>query len=99
MKFARQEIREHMQGVSAARRRRSARLIAGAGYVIVRSLVNPGVYRAAGLDRDRALAEVRANEHHKSMMRNACGGLMDFLAEAGLLTRPAVALYQRVHMI
>ncbi|PXY22635.1 AurF N-oxygenase family protein [Prauserella muralis] len=99
MKFARQEVREHMQGVSAARRRRSARLIAAAAYFIVRSLVNPGVYRAAGLDTERALAAVKANEHHKSMMRHACGGLMDFLAEAGLLTRPAIALYQKVHMI
>ncbi|WP_158895107.1 AurF N-oxygenase family protein [Amycolatopsis anabasis] len=99
MKFARQEIREHMEGISPFRRRTSATTIAAVAYVIVRSLVNPGVYRAAGLDTRRAVAAAASNQHRKSMMRNACAGLMEFLSEAGLLNRPAVALYQRVHMI
>ncbi|PRX49931.1 para-aminobenzoate N-oxygenase AurF [Prauserella shujinwangii] len=99
MKFARQEIREHMAGVSTLRRRHSAALIAAAASVIVRSLVNHGVYRAAGLDTERAVAAAANNEHRKSMMRNACAGLMEFLSEAGLLTRSATAIYQRVDMI
>ncbi|GAA2785466.1 diiron oxygenase [Saccharopolyspora taberi] len=99
MKFARHEIREHMAGVSPTRRYTSGALIAVVAYFIVNSLVNEGVYHAVGLDTRRAVAEVAANEHRKSMMRNACAGLMEFLGESGLLPRPAVALYQRVHMI
>ena len=99
MKFARQEIREHMAGISPRRRRTSAALIALVASVIVRSMVNHGVYRAAGLDVERAVRAAADNPHRKVLMRTACGGLMAFLSEAGLLTRPAVALYRRVHVM
>lgn len=99
MKFARQEIREHMQGVSPARRHSSAMVIAAAAYFIVKNMVNKDVYAAAGLDTERALEQVRSNEHHKTMMRSSCAHLMHFLAEVGLLTRPAMAIYKRVGMV
>ena len=99
MKFARQEIREQMQDAGPARRRSSSALIAAVAYVIVKNMVNKGVYEAAGLDTKRALAEVSRNEHRKSMMRSSCAHLMDFLSEAGLLTRPAMAIYRQVHMV
>lgn len=99
MKFARHEIREHLQGVSALRRRQSAWLIATAAFVIVKSMVNPAVYEAAGLDRKRAVAEAKANEHHHALMRQSCVHLMDFLSETGLLTPAAMRRYRAVHML
>ena len=99
MKFARAEIREHLKQASASRRRHNATVIAIVAYVIVTNLVNEGVYAPAGLDTQRALAAARDNQHRKSMMRNACAGLMEFLGETGLLTRPAVAIYRRANMI
>ncbi|MEV7773336.1 diiron oxygenase [Kitasatospora sp. NPDC086791] len=99
MKFARQEIRERMRSASPARRRASATGIAVGAYVIVTSMVHPGVYKAAGLDARRALAEVRANEHRKAMMRTSSRHLMAFLAETGLLTNRSAAVYRRVHML
>ncbi|NKQ56869.1 diiron oxygenase [Amycolatopsis sp. K13G38] len=99
MTFARHEIRAHMAGISPRRRRRAAVLIALVATVIVRSMVNHGVYRAAGLDVERAVREAAHNPHREAMLRSACAGLMDFLSQAGLLTRPAVALYRRVHLI
>ena len=99
MTFARKEIREHLAGVGPLRRRRSAVLIALVATIIVRSMVNHGVYRAAGLDAERAVREARHNPHRAAMLRGACGGLMKFLSETGLLTRPAAALYRRVHML
>ena len=33
----------------------------------------------AGLDVRRAVREAKANEHHKSMLRSSCAGLMEFL--------------------
>lgn len=99
MRFARAQIREHLAGASAARRRRSSVVIAAVAYFIVTSLVNERVYEAAGLDPRRAVAAARANPHRTSMMRNACAGLMAFLGEVGLLTRPAIRLYRRAQML
>ncbi|MFE2725865.1 diiron oxygenase [Kitasatospora sp. NPDC059327] len=99
MKFARQEIRERLRGAGRARRRAAGTGIAVAAFVIVSSMVHRGVYRAAGLDTERALAEVRDNQHRKAMMRTSSGHLMAFLGEAGLLNRSAAAVYRRVDML
>ncbi|OXS35689.1 AurF N-oxygenase family protein [Streptomyces sp. XY006] len=99
MKFAREETRRHLEKAGPVRRHIHAFVIAVAAYVIVTSMVNKSVYAHAGLDAERALAEARANEHHKAMMRSSCAGLMEFLASAGLLTKPALVFYQRAHLI
>ncbi|MGW7518213.1 AurF N-oxygenase family protein [Streptomyces sp. NPDC054796] len=99
MKFARDETRKRLAKAGWVRRQISAFVIAIASYVIVTSMVNKGVYANAGLDSERALREAKANEHHKSMMRSSCSGLMDFLASARLLTKPALIFYKRAHLI
>ncbi|MFE0463985.1 diiron oxygenase [Kitasatospora sp. NPDC058965] len=99
MKFARQEIRERLRSAGPVRRRTSATGIAVAAAVILTSMVNKGVYAAAGLDTGRAVAEVRASTHRKAMMRTSSSHLMAFLADAGLLTRSSAAIYQRLHML
>ncbi|PRH75724.1 hypothetical protein C6N75_29425 [Streptomyces solincola] len=99
MKFARDETRKRLAGAGWLRRQLNAFVVAVASYFIVTSMVNREVYAHAGLDRDRALAEARANEHHKAMMRSSCAGLMDFLASVRLLTKPALAFYKRAHLI
>ncbi|MGC5038174.1 AurF N-oxygenase family protein [Streptomyces sp. DT190] len=99
MKFAREETRRHLAKAGPVRRHIHAFVIAVSAYVIVTSMVNKSVYANAGLDEKRALAEARANEHHKAMLRSSCAGLMEFLASAGLLTKPALAFYQRAHLI
>jgi hypothetical protein len=99
MKFARDETRKNLAKAGRIRRHIHAFVIAVAAYVIVTSMVNKSVYANAGLDPKRALAAARSNEHHKAMMRSSCSGLMDFLASARLLTRPALAFYKRAHLI
>jgi hypothetical protein len=99
MKFAREETRRHLAKAGPVRRHVHAFVIAVAAYVIVTSMVNESVYANAGLDPERALTEARANEHHKAMMRSSCAGLMEFLASARLLTKPALVFYQRAHLI
>ncbi|GGQ93723.1 AurF N-oxygenase family protein [Streptomyces pilosus] len=99
MKFARDETRRHLSRAGRLRRRIHAVLISVAAYVIVTSMVNRKVYANAGLDEERALREAKANEHHKSMMRASCSGLMEFLASVGLLTRPALFFYRRAHLV
>ena len=99
MSFARQEVRDHLRGVSPVRRRVSALVIAIAAHVIVSNMVNRKVYAAVGLDEQRALAEARDNGHHHAMMRTSSRHLMAFLDECGLLTKPAVHVYTRLNMI
>ncbi|QIP87740.1 diiron oxygenase [Streptomyces sp. Tu 2975] len=99
MKFARDETRKRLRGAGRLRRQVNALVVAIASYVIVTSMVNKNVYANAGLDEERAIGEAKANEHHKSMMRSSCSGLMEFLASAGLLTRPALFFYKRADLI
>ncbi|MFF3290566.1 diiron oxygenase [Streptomyces sp. NPDC003023] len=99
MKFARDETRKRLAGAGRLRRHINSFVIAVASYVIVTSMVNKKVYAHAGLDEKRAVREAGANEHHKSMMRSSCSGLMEFLASAGLLTGPALFFYKRANLI
>ncbi|MEV6752805.1 diiron oxygenase [Streptomyces sp. NPDC051214] len=99
MKFARDQTTKRLSGAGPLRRQINAFVVAIASYYIVTSMVNPKVYENAGLDEKRARAEAKANEHHKSMMRSSCSGLMEFLASSRLLTKPALAFYKRAHLI
>lgn len=99
MKFAREETRERLRGAGWLRRQFNAIVVAGASYAIVSSMVSDQVYANAGLDPERAIREARANEHHKSMLRSSCAGLMEFLDSAGLLTKAATKIYQRANLI
>ncbi|MEU9861177.1 diiron oxygenase [Streptomyces sp. NPDC047971] len=99
MKFARDETRRRLRHAGPLRRQLNALVIAIASYVIVTSMVNRDVYGHAGLDTRRALTEARTNEHHRSLMRSSCSGLMEFLASARLLTGPALFFYKRAHLI
>ncbi|WP_439145329.1 AurF N-oxygenase family protein [Streptantibioticus silvisoli] len=99
MRFARAEIRQRVRRAGPLRKHTSALGIAVVAYFIITSLVNEEVYAAAGLDKERALAAARSNRHHHTMMRSGSAPLMDFLGTQGLLTRPASAIYQRVHML
>ncbi|MBE9373729.1 diiron oxygenase [Saccharopolyspora sp. HNM0983] len=99
MKFAREETKDRLAGAGRIRREINAIVVAVAAYVIVTSMVNDDVYERAGLDTKRALREAKANEHHKSMLRTSCAGLMEFLSSAGLLTKPAEQIYKRANLI
>ncbi|MEW1612575.1 MULTISPECIES: diiron oxygenase [unclassified Streptomyces] len=99
MKFARDETRKRLRDAGAVRRQLNAIVVAIASYYIVTSMVNRDVYANAGLDPRRARAEAKVNEHHKSLMRSSCSGLMEFLASARLLTGPALFFYKRASLI
>ena len=99
MKFAREEVRESMEGVGWARRQFSALYISLAAYMIVSSLVQRKAFADAGLDADRAVAEMKNNSHFQSMIRSSCAHLMEFLDEVGLLTKPAMHYYRKANML
>ncbi|MEV1295856.1 diiron oxygenase [Pseudonocardia sp. NPDC049635] len=99
MKFAREETREHLQRAGRMRRQFNAFYVSAAAYFIVSSMWNEKVYENVGLDRERALREAKANEHHKALLRSSCAGLMEFLSSCGLLTKPALYFYRRANLI
>ncbi|MFM9379311.1 AurF N-oxygenase family protein [Gordonia sp. VNK21] len=99
MKFAREEVRESMQGVGWLRRQFSALNVAVGAYFIVSSLIRPQAYADAGLDVHRAVAARESNPHFHSMIRSSCTHLMEFLDEVGLLTKPAMRFYRKAHML
>ena len=99
MKFAREETRERLKNSGWLHRQITAVVVSIAAYVIVSSMVSPKVYAHAGLDTERAVREAKANQHHKSMLRSSCAGLMEFLDSAGLLTKPSLYFYQRANLI
>ena len=99
MKFAREEVRASMQGISAKRRHASALSVALGASLIVESLIQPQAYADAGLDVARARREAAGNAHFHSMVRSSCTHLMEFLDEVGLLTKPALRFYRKAHMI
>ncbi|MGW4459341.1 AurF N-oxygenase family protein [Streptomyces albidoflavus] len=99
MKFARDETIKRLEKAGWLRRNVQALVIAICAYFVITSMWNRDVYRNAGLNTERALAEAKGNQHHKSMIRSSCSGLMDFLASAKLLTRPAAAVYRRANLL
>ncbi|WP_216214865.1 AurF N-oxygenase family protein [Amycolatopsis aidingensis] len=99
MKFAREETKERLEGAGRLRKQINALVVAIASYFIVTSMVNKKVYANAGLDTKRAVREAAANQHHKSMLRSSCAGLMEFLNSAGLLTRASMWFYKRANLI
>ncbi|WP_236796236.1 diiron oxygenase [Amycolatopsis sp. GM8] len=99
MKFAREETRARLRGAGWLRRQINSLVVAIASYCIVTSMVSEKVYANAGLDPRRAVREARANEHHKSMLRSSCAGLMEFLGSAGLLTKASAWVYQRANLL
>ncbi|GGF98169.1 membrane protein [Rhodococcoides trifolii] len=99
MTFARAQMRENMEGISLARRKGSALIIAIAAKIIVSNMVNKGVYEAAGLDVKRAVREAKNNAHHHAMMRTSSQHLMAFLSDCGLVTKPAAVYYRKLHML
>jgi hypothetical protein len=99
MKFARDEVIRKMADAGPVRRQVSALLVASSAFHIVTSMVSPRAYAEAGLDVARAKREAASNEHYKSMLRSSCRGLMEFLHTAGLLTKPAAAIYKRANLL
>ncbi|MCF8612204.1 diiron oxygenase [Gordonia sp. HY285] len=99
MKYAREQVRESVAGMSATKRNFCAVYTSLGAMEIVSNLVQPQAYADAGLDAERALAERRTNKHFHAMVRSNCTHLMAFLDEVGLLTPMARKNYRRVHMI
>jgi P-aminobenzoate N-oxygenase AurF len=99
MRFAREELARRAPLLSASERRRHRAVIAVVADVIVRNLVHPGVYAAAGLDPERARAAAAANDHYAGQLRSSARQLTAFLTDLGLIGGPTTRLWRRAHLL
>jgi len=74
-------------------------LLAHIAYIVCRSLVNPAVYAAVGLD-PRATRKVAVNNpYHRESIRYGGEKIMPFLAEAGLVGAPGMYFWRESFLI
>ncbi|MBP2320697.1 hypothetical protein JOF56_001082 [Kibdelosporangium banguiense] len=97
--FARQEV---VRGMSELRKWElpyQRLLIATVAFSITRSLINPRVYAAVGLDPKQAHAVALENPHHQETLRWSGERIMKFLTEAGLVAAPGMHWWRRSHLL
>ncbi|PPK63460.1 diiron oxygenase [Actinokineospora auranticolor] len=93
--FARQEVAQGMAKAGWLAKRYHRLLTAVVSYFVALSLVNPGVYRAVGLDPKQAWRAAKANPHFQETMRFWGERIMKFLTEADLVGGPGMVLWRR----
>lgn len=88
--FARQEVVRGMAKLRKWELPYQRLLIAIVSYAITKSLINPRVYTAVGLDRAEAVRAAASNPHQKATIKWSGERIMKFLDEAGLVGWPGM---------
>lgn len=99
MKYARIEVRKHLENMGPKRRHLSALTTAIVAAIIIDSLVCKDVYAAVGLDPDEAKKVASANPHRREMMKLGAERLMGFFNDIGFLTPEARLIYRRAAIL
>jgi hypothetical protein len=97
--FARQEVVRGMAKLRPWELPYQRLLIALVSYAITKSLINPRVYTAVGLDRAEAAAVAAKNPHHRATIKWSGERIMKFLAEAGLVGQPGTRWWKAAHLL
>ncbi|AEF39066.1 AurF N-oxygenase family protein [Hoyosella subflava] len=99
IRFAREETIRRMREVNWVQRE-GARLILGiTAYFIVTELINPGAYKAAGLNPKEAKKAARENPHYQRKVREGSRKSIEFLDSVGLIGGPSKFLLRRANII
>ena len=85
MTFAREEVVAAMPGLSRARRALHRTMTAQSGFMVARTLVNPRVYAAVGLDPQDARRQALGNPHYQATLAWMGERVLAFLDEQGLV--------------
>jgi hypothetical protein len=97
--FARAEL---LRAVEAMPRRElpyHRLLLAHVAYIVCRSLINPAVYAAVGLDPRAAHKAAVANPHHRATIRYGGEKVMPFLRDAGLVGAPGMYFWRQSFLV
>lgn len=74
-------------------------LLAHVAYIVCRSLINPRVYAAVGLDPREGRRAALGNPYHRDTIRFGGEKIMPFLAEAGLVGAPGMHFWRESFLI
>lgn len=97
--FAREEVTRGMQKLGKVELRYQRWLIALVSFAITRSLVNPRVYKAVGLNPKEAWHTAMDNPHFHETIRWSGERIMAFLTEAGLVGAPGMHLWHKSFLL
>jgi hypothetical protein len=97
--FARDEVTRGMAQLSPREKAYQRFIVAFISMFVVRSLINPKVYAAVGIDPTVGRRAALANPHHREMIRWAGEKIMPFLTEAGLVGRPGMTWWRRSFLL
>ncbi|PRY46857.1 AurF N-oxygenase family protein [Umezawaea tangerina] len=99
VRFAREEVVRGMESVSKAELPYQRWLLATVAMFITRSIVNPEVYAAVGLDAAEAHRAALANPAWQETIRWSGERIMKFLDETGLVGKPGMRAWRRSFLI
>lgn len=97
--FARSELARSAARCSSAELACHRALLGRIGFVIARSLINPGVYRSVGLAPRVARRAALANPYHQETICFGGEKVMAFLSEAGLVGSPGMLWWRRSFLL
>ncbi|TVT49256.1 diiron oxygenase [Amycolatopsis rhizosphaerae] len=97
--FAREEVTRGVAKLSKAELVYQRWLLASVSLGITRSLINPRVYRAVGLNPLEAWKTAMNNPHFQETIRWSGERIMAFLDEAGLVGAPGMQLWRRSFLV
>jgi hypothetical protein len=97
--FARQEVVRGMAKLRSWELPYQRFLIAAVSFAITKSLINPRVYSAVGLDRAEATKAAQSNPHFHETLKWSGERIMKFLDEAGLVGAPGMRWWKASHLV
>ena len=97
--FARAELTRGMAKLSKKELFYQRWLLAVVSFAITRSLINPRVYRAVGLDPREAWQTALANPQYRETIRWSGERIMAFLDDAGLVGTPGMHWWHRSFLL
>ncbi|MGW4111848.1 AurF N-oxygenase family protein [Actinosynnema sp. NPDC004786] len=99
VRFAREEVVRGMEELTRKELPYQRWLIATTSMFITRSLINPEVYAAVGLNRDEAHKAALTNPHWRETIRWSGERIMKFLDEVGLVGAPGTRAWRRSFLL
>ncbi|GLY54656.1 diiron oxygenase [Lentzea sp. NBRC 102530] len=99
VRFAREELTRGMESLRGFEKPYQKWLIATVSMMITRTLINPAVYAAVGLDVREAHRQALGNPRFQETIRWSGERIMSFLDEAGLVGKPGMRAWRRSFLI
>jgi hypothetical protein len=99
VRFAREELVRGMSDLRGFELPYQKWLIGYVSMMITRTIINPAVYAAVGLDVREARRQALANPRFQETIRWSGERIMSFLEEAGLVGKPGMRSWRRSFLI